>query len=149
MPEVKRILIPVVFSENDALAADYARQFAASSGAEVDLLHVTRTLDLISEDILQAVHKDFVSYEKETAKKLMDAFVDKALSGVKVRNRAVLQGNPTEEILRYARDNDIQMIVIATHCRKGLESIFVGSVAERVIKRATCPVLAVHPPCPT
>lgn len=151
MPDVKRILLPVVFSEYDNLAADYARQYATCMDAEVDLVHVTPSLDFFAghEQVLQAVHKDFKGYEQEVAEKLMTAFAENALPGVKIGNKVVLRGNAADEILKYARDNDIQMIVIATHCRKGLESMFVGSVADRVIRKAHCPVLAVHPPCPT
>lgn len=148
MPEVKKILIPVVFSEFDTHAADYARQFAACSGAEVDLLHVTKSLDLFMghEAAIQAVHTEFMGYEKEVAEKLMTAFAEKSLPGVKVGNKAVVRGNAADEILKYARENSIDMIVMPTHCRKGLNTIFVGSVTDRVVKNAPCPVLAVHPP---
>ena len=145
MPEIKRMLLPVVFSENDILAADYARQIAMCAGADVDLVHVTPHIDFISEDILQSVYTSHVGYEKEVADKLMDAFIEKSLSGVSVRNKAVLKGQPADEILKYAKENGINMIVLPTHTRKGPEALFVGSVAERVTKRAHCPVLLVHP----
>ncbi|EFI34257.1 UspA domain protein [Desulfonatronospira thiodismutans ASO3-1] len=145
MPEIKRMLLPVVFSENDMLAADYARQIAMCAGSEVDLVHVTPQIDFISEDILQSVYTSHVGYEKEVAEKLMDAFIEKSLSGVNVRNKAVLKGQPAEEVLRYAKENNINMIVLPTHTRKGPEAWFVGSVAERITKRAHCPVLIVHP----
>ncbi|WP_291318305.1 universal stress protein [Desulfonatronospira sp.] len=145
MPEIKRMLLPVVFSENDMLAADYARQIAMCAGSEVDLVHVTPHIDFISEDILQSVYTSHVGYEKEVAEKLMDAFIEKALSGVNVRNKVVLKGQPAEEVLRYAKDNNINMIVLPTHTRKGPEALFVGSVAERITRKAHCPVLIVHP----
>ncbi len=149
MPEIKRILLPVVFSEYDTLAADYARQIALCAGAEVDLLHVTPKVDFIygHEMALQTLHKDFKGYEEEVANKLMTAFAEKSLAGVQVKNRVVIQGNPADEIIHYANHHEIQMIVIATHCRKGLDALFVGSVADRVIKGSGVPVLAVHPPC--
>ena len=145
MPEIKRILLPVVFSDNDSLAAGYARQIAMCAGAEVDLIHVTPHIDFISEDILQAVYTSHVGYEKEFADKLMDAFIEKSLSGVNVRRKEVLKGQPVDEILKYAKENQINMVVLPTHTRKGPEALFVGSVAERVTKRAHCPVLLVHP----
>jgi len=145
MPEIKRILLPVVFSDNDNLAAAYARQIAMCAGAEVDLVHVTPHIDFISEDILQAVYTSHVGYEKEVADKLMDTFIEKALPGVNVRRKTVLKGQPADEILNYARENAINMIVLPTHTRKGPEAWFVGSVAERVTKKAHCPVLLVHP----
>ncbi|MBM9537030.1 universal stress protein [Desulfobulbus alkaliphilus] len=149
MPEIKRILLPLVFSEHDTYAAEYARQIALCAGAEVDLVHVTPEVDFVygHEMALQALHKDFKGYEKEVADKLMTAFAEKSLAGVAVGNKVVLQGNPFDEIINYATHNDIQMIIIATHCRKGLEALTVGSVAERVIKGSSIPVLAVHPPC--
>jgi len=145
MPEIKRILLPVVFSDNDNLAAGYARQIAMCAGAEVDLVHVTPHIDFISEDILQAVYTSHVGYEKEVAEKLMDAFIEKSLPGVGVRKKVVLSGQPVDEILKYSRENDINMIVLPTHTRKGPEAFFVGSVAERVTRKAKCPVLLVHP----
>jgi universal stress protein A len=149
MPEIKRILMPLIFSEHDTYAADYARQIALCAGAEVDLVHVTPEVDFIygHEAALQSLHKDFKGYEKEVADKLMTAFAEKSLAGVAIGKKIVLQGNPSDEIIHYALHNDIQMIVIATHCRKGLEALTVGSVAERVIKGSSIPVLAVHPPC--
>ena len=145
MPEINRILLPVVFSDNDNLAAGYARQIAMCAGAEVDLIHVTPHIDFISEDILQSVYTSHVCYEKEVADKLMDTFIEKALPGVNVRKKSVLKGQPADEILNYARENSVNMIVLPTHTRKGPEAWFVGSVAERVTKKAHCPVLLVHP----
>ena len=145
MPEIKRILLPVVFSDNDNLAAGYARQIAMCAGSEVDLVHVTPHIDFISEDILQSVYTSHVGYEKEVAEKLMDTFIEKALPGVNVRKKSVLKGQPADEILNYARENSVNMIVLPTHTRKGPEAWFVGSVAERVTKKAHCPVLLVHP----
>jgi len=145
MPEIKTILLPVVFSDNDNLAAGYARQIAMCAGAEVDLVHVTPHIDFIDRDILQAVYTSHVGYEKEVAEKLMEAFIEKSLPGVGVRNKVVLSGQPADEILKYAKKNEISMIVLPTHTRKGPEAWFVGSVAERVTKKAHCPVLLVHP----
>ncbi len=151
MREIKRILLPFVFSEHDVEAAGYARQFAMCAGAEIDLIHVTPEVDFIygHEMALQAVHREFRGYQKEVAEKMMGEFAEKYLPNVHVRNMVVVSGNAANEILNYANKNEIDMIAIASfvHCREGLESMFVGSVAERVIKRAAIPVLVVHPPC--
>jgi universal stress protein A len=110
MPEIKRILMPLIFSEHDTYAADYARQIALCAGAEVDLVHVTPEVDFIygHEAALQSLHKDFKGYEKEVADKLMTAFAEKSLAGVAIGKKIVLQGNPSDEIIHYALHNDIQ-----------------------------------------
>ena len=150
MQKVSRIMLPVAFSENDNLAADYARQLALCFDAEVVLIHVSSLDFLMGHQVpLRSIQKDSKDYEQEITDKLMKAFADKALSEVKVQHKVVLTGNTTSEILKYGRENNIQMIVLASHCRKGLEKMFVGSVAQQVVKKSHCPVLLVHPPCPS
>lgn len=58
----------------------------------------------------------------------------------------VAEGTPFEEIVRFARDKDIDLIVMGTHGHTGLAHLFLGSVAEKVVRRAPCPVLTVRHP---
>ncbi len=149
MNKVKRILLPLAFSENDLMAAEYANEIASGLGAEVDLVHVASLDFLMGHPVpLKYDHKAYKDYEEEIAEKMMTAFVDKALPDVNIRHRAVVTGNTADEILRYARENDIDMIVMAAHCRKRLEISFMGSVTDRVVRKSQSPVLVVHPPCP-
>jgi nucleotide-binding universal stress UspA family protein len=59
--------------------------------------------------------------------------------------RTVLTGTPFLEVIRYARENEIDLIVIGTHGRSGLVHVLMGSVAERIVRKAPCPVLTVRP----
>ena len=55
-------------------------------------------------------------------------------------------GKPADEIVRYAREHDVDLIVMGTHGREGVARVFIGSVAETVVRRAACPVLTLHHP---
>jgi nucleotide-binding universal stress UspA family protein len=59
---------------------------------------------------------------------------------------AMLLGDPAEEIVRYAHEHEVDLIVMGTHGREGVMRMVIGSVAETVVRRAPCPVLTVHPP---
>jgi len=147
MQKIERILLPVAFSENDISAAEHARELSLCFGAEVVLIHVTSLDFLMGHQVpLRFIQQDYKDYEQEITEKLMKAFADKALKGVTVLHKVVLTGNTASEILRYARENHIQMIVLASHCRRGLEKMFVGSVARQVVNKAHCPVLLIHSP---
>ena len=71
--------------------------------------------------------------------------IDSAWAEGKLVVRATAQGTPFLEIIRYAKEKDIDMIVMGTHGRSGLVHMLMGSVAEKVVRKAPCPVLTVRP----
>jgi nucleotide-binding universal stress UspA family protein len=83
----------------------------------------------------------------ELSKKELAAFVEKHLakSGLSVVSDVAL-GRPFMEIIRYAKDNQMDLIVLGTHGRSGLRHVLLGSVAERVVRKAPCPVLTIRHP---
>ena len=85
---------------------------------------------------------EFIEKIRQESRTALDAFVAKNLQGVPVQT-AFLEGRPFVEIIRYARDNEIDLIVISTHGRSGIKHALFGSVAEKVVRKAPCPVLVV------
>ena len=143
--EVRSILVPVDFSEHAREALRYARVLAAFFDARLDLLHV------IEEALhpafygpgLQSVY-DVIPDLDEKAEERLRTFYWEAEGGAvsEVRFKA-LTGKVARVIAKYAAQEGTDLIVIATHGLTGLEHYFMGSVAERVVRRAPCPVFTV------
>ncbi len=149
MFNIKNILLPTDFSNTSLSAADYAVELAVKYGAKIHLLHVLektppilaiRSLDLSQEKIIK-------SFEEEGKKQLENAA--KKIKKGKTENfeleLVLKKGIDYEQIVKYSKDHKIDIIVIATHGRTGLLHTLLGSVAEKVIRYAKCPVLVITP----
>ncbi len=143
---IRRILFPTDFSEPAAEAQQYAMALADRFGAELHLLHVvvppvvpfpdSPTSWTMPESGLK---EQVLSAEQRLAKEIGSwAEERRTVSTVKV-------GFAVEEIVEYARDCTIDLIVVGTHGLKGISHLLMGSVAEKLVRIATCPVLTVHP----
>jgi nucleotide-binding universal stress UspA family protein len=145
---LKKILCPTDFSENSEHAMKYALALATLSQAQLELFHVVEPISYpqsteLFEPVLDEVEltmKMGVAFQKQ-----LEDQVD-ALKEVypKIAGKLVT-GNTFLEIIRAARD-DVDMIVMGTHGRTGLAHVLIGSVAERVVREAPCPVLTVKHP---
>ena len=146
MTELKRILVPTDFSEHSERAAAYAVELARRYQAEeVHCIHVSDIpADLLATSAyyMTGPSEQFIEQVRREGRKSLDAFAHKHLEGAPVRT-AFLEGRPFVEIIRYARENQIDLIVISTHGRTGLKHALFGSVAEKVVRKAPCPVLVV------
>ena len=142
---MKRIVCPTDFSERAAPAERQAVRLAKALGAELVLAHVGTEAPLWREGFYTPdVRAVFESQRKWAADTLADRVVALAADGV-VARAVVRVGLPWEEIVRLATDEHADMIVMGTQGRTGLDRLLLGSVAERVIRRAPCPVLTVRP----
>jgi nucleotide-binding universal stress UspA family protein len=150
MLNLKKILYPTDFSEYSLAALPYAVSIAKQNDAELYCLHV---VDMPQEEYLTSeymvpLNVPHVPEDKvlRTARARMERFVTENLSEiVKVESR-VLVGIPFVEIIRYARDQSIDLIVIGTHGHSALAAMLLGTVAEKVVRKAPCPVLTVKHP---
>ena len=147
MPEIKTILFPVDFTESSRKVLPYVRLFAEKFGARLHLIHVIRGAEEFAGFEMGAAW--FSTFEKELmdgAAKAMERFVEEDLgaAGESVETN-ISMGDVVEEILAYAKKCQADLIILGTHGRKGLEKIMFGSVAEGVVKGASCPVLTVNP----
>lgn len=143
---IQRILLPTDFSDYSGAATKYAWELAVRFEAEIHVLHALE--NHLSSTPSFAMGLDlpgFVSESGEAAKKKLTDLVDAKLAGCRKVIHAVTEGSPKTEIVRYARDKNIDLIVLTTHGRTGLSHIMMGSVAENVVRAAPCPVLTVRP----
>ncbi|MBW3596275.1 MAG: universal stress protein [Planctomycetes bacterium] len=140
--KIDKILVAMDFSETSEAALAYAKELAVSLGASLHVAHVE------DDPILNAETTD-QSYRDEYAAKAtlqMESLFDPQ---ERTRLRAefvVLKGDAIVEIVRYARQQEMGMIVMGTHGRTALAHMILGSVAENVVRTASCPVLTVRHP---
>jgi nucleotide-binding universal stress UspA family protein len=142
---IKRILVPVDFSAASRAALFRATELASALGATIDLLHV---VDVPKPQRMAAEFHVPVplEYLKDVKRLTEDHFKDWLATanvppGV---DRQIGEGTPFAEIVRYARDRAIDLIVMGTHGRGGMSHLLLGSVADKVIRAAPCPVMTVR-----
>ncbi len=142
--EIKNILFPTDFGAAVQASAPYAADLARRYGAKVYVMHVL--YDLSADAWGYGTHFDTDTlYEdmKNSAKTELDALVEKFFSGIETEIKLEL-GTPYEDIIWFADEKDIDLIVIGSHGRKGLGRVLFGSTAMRVVKNAPCAVLTVR-----
>ncbi|MBI3592758.1 MAG: universal stress protein [Nitrospirae bacterium] len=141
----KRILFPTDFSEGAMNALPYAVDMARSCGAKLFMLHVIYDIATASGLYVPHVSVDEMYKDLEaSAKKELEKFGLEERRDIKDVEYAVLRGVPYEEILKFAQEKNIDLIIIGTHGRKGLDRFLFGSTAEKVVRYASCPVLTVR-----
>jgi universal stress protein A len=144
-PVFPRILVPVDFSECSEAAWRLAQRLAHQSGAELILLHVLVEPPLYSEGPFSGDRvREFYASAERWVDDHLATWADRArTAGLRVRV-STRTGIPHREIVAAAADERAGLVVIGTHGRGGLERAMIGSVADRVIRTAPCPVLSVR-----
>jgi len=151
MFKLKKVLYPTDFSEASLEALKYAVSFARSCHAKLILMHVVNEkmfsegLSLARVSAPEALGHEMTSEAARKLKMLVPAADREGLDSEQV----ILNGTPFAEIIRYAADNAVDMIVIGTNGHSGVEHMMFGSTAEKVVRKAHCPVLTVKPPIAT
>jgi nucleotide-binding universal stress UspA family protein len=144
MIRVARILLPSDFSDLSSEATKYACALAEQFDAELHLLYVQETL--VVPECGSGIDWEKLTQEAKTA---AEAQMKEVLDPTWVEGRAVVrvvaEGMPFVEIIRYAKEHEIDLIVMGTHGRSGVAHMLLGSVAEKVVRKAPCPVLTVRP----
>jgi nucleotide-binding universal stress UspA family protein len=143
----KEIIVPTDFSEHSLRALDYAVEIADRFGSELKIIYVI-------EPLLQAADVSWTSVDFEqlnethklSAEKQLQQLVDERLPQDLPADTKILFGKPFVEILKYAKKENADLIVMATHGRGAIAHILMGSTAEKVVRKAPCPVLTVKHP---
>jgi nucleotide-binding universal stress UspA family protein len=148
MLPVKRILCPTDFSEPSYAALKAAAELAGHFNAELDVVHVVGAVPLVPTTPAGApVAFDVEGYRREleqNSRKRLEKSIEPMIpEGVRYRP-FVLHGEAADRIVDLARDEGADMIVISTHGSTGIKRIFFGSVAEKVVRHAACPVLTIR-----
>ena len=147
MIKPKKILFTTDFSETSQEAAKYAVSYAQEFGSKLYVLHIVNE-KILSEGLnlprLVSVENLEAEMTKE-AKKRLQLFLEEEKADKIDFETVIKKGVPFLEIVRFANENDIDLIVIGTHGHSGFEHIVFGSTAEKVVRKAPCPVLSVRP----
>jgi len=149
MADVKRILFATDFSDNSKYALTFAISFAQKYDAMLYILHVIQQpsypLGMYAEISFDAMDK-FSQSISDAVEKEMQTLKEKDLRGYGKYECMIVHGTPFLEILRMAKEKNVELIVVGTHGRTGLDHVLFGSTAEKVVRRAPCPVLSVRLP---
>ena len=134
---VKRILIPIDFSEDCRNALAHARELAIQFGAELLLLHVIEPIHFITESDVYTEQRHLSNAQLE------GIAVELRAQGQRFRSMTKA-GIPSKVIVETAKRARASLIVMGTHGRTGLAHAVIGSIAEKVVRTASCPVLTVR-----
>jgi nucleotide-binding universal stress UspA family protein len=149
MLTINRILVPTDFSDASDAALIYGRELATRFRATLHVLHVVSdfTLAIYGVEGYMASAPDLQAEMEEGARRhLHNLVADTDGSGPPTVPVMRTSGSPAVTIVDYAKEHDIDVIVMGTHGRGALSHLFMGSVAERVVRLAPCPVLTVRHP---
>ncbi len=141
----EKILFPTDFMEGSKKAIAYAVDLARKYNASLHIIHVIHDVTQATGLYVPhaAVDELFKSMEEEAKKQIKRDYLEET-RGLENITYKVLKGIPYEEIINYARQEGIDLIVVTSHGRKGLDRLFFGSTAEKVVKNAECAVLAIR-----
>jgi len=145
--QVRRILLATDFSECSADAARCACFLAQALDAELHILYVLEDaqgklpVPTSAFPAADQIEREITGDSSAELGEILGA----DLNGLGRVVRATQRGAPAAEIVRYAERNQVDMIVVGTHGRSGIGHLILGSIAESVVRKATCPVLTVHP----
>ena len=148
MINLYNVLVATDFDDASGAALEYGRALAGAFHAKLHVLHV------VQDALLTAYSSEFyvppdpnVQHElNESARKQLDRLLPDDGNGPAAKRVLRMSSTPARAIVEYARDAEIDLIVMGTHGRKAVTHLLMGSVAERVVRSAPCPVLTVHHP---
>lgn len=149
--DIKQVITPIDFSENSPLIAESAAYVAGTFKAALNLVFVVQDFADYSGFFVPQMNAPDLAQELFTsAEERMDKFCQenegpfKAMGVTALRSK-VLMGDVAEKIIEYAVKEQGNLIVMGTHGYKGLEKVMFGSIADKVVKAAPCPIMTVNP----
>lgn len=151
MNEIKKVVTPVDFSDNSRLIAESSAYIAGKFGASMYLVFVAQNFEDYSGFFVPQMSLPTLEGELiESAEAKMASFCGEMVefcetAGVKELSYKVFMGDVAEKIVEYGAEVKADLIVMGTHGYKGLEKIMFGSVADKVVRSASCPVLTINP----
>jgi nucleotide-binding universal stress UspA family protein len=145
MKQIRQVLYATDFSATSRRALDTAMALAKSQKAKLTIMHVLAPIVLVPEQYLDAVTMDRLQKEARQWSTRQLAGVATRAKKAGVRASVLLrEGDAADQIVRACRSTKSDLIVMGTHGRRGLQKLFLGSVAERVVATASCPVVTVR-----
>jgi nucleotide-binding universal stress UspA family protein len=145
MLPIRKILAPIAFDESSSYSLDYAVHLANQLRAAVHVLHAYPIPTYGFPDGTLITSAKVAAKLSEVAQKHLDEAVQSQQGRGVELSSSLLTGNPWEEIVKVAKSENIDLVVMGTHGRRGMSRALLGSVAERVLRESSVPVLVVHP----
>ncbi len=139
---IQRILFATDFSASSERSFDVALRWAEASEAELDIVHVMGRLHEVDLDLAAA--NLYIEEQEKHSRSKLDALVSQAKKKLAETRSHLLEGIPTDEITALALSSQADLIITGTHGWTGVDRVMMGSVAERVICKAPCPVLSIR-----
>lgn len=145
LPRITRVLIPLDLGESSERTLEYARMVARPFGASLVLMHVVPNPYITAAtDVYIPPPQEFLDELERDARKRLEALITEE-DRATFRAELILKvGDPACEIVDYARARPANLIVMGTHGRTGVAHLILGSVAERVVRTAPCPVVTMR-----
>ncbi|MCG8531455.1 MAG: universal stress protein [Desulfovibrionales bacterium] len=145
MRALKQILVPVDIVEENGFIIEYAKLLAEKLEAHITLFYARPPLDrfydiYLTDPVVAKLQED----SKQQATAALEKIAQEHFSGTDVSIK-IRRGQPQDVIHDLISTDEYDLVVMGTHCRRGVEKIFFGSVANRVVKYSNIPVLTIHP----
>jgi nucleotide-binding universal stress UspA family protein len=142
MKAINHIVVPVDLEEHTEKLLEYAAYIAAKLAARLSIIHVVEPFPTTGDmELGMSTIKEYT----ENRIKHAGEFMEKLAAAYPESTTTVLHGIVVDEIVKFARYKESDIIIIGTHGTKGIEKLLLGSVAERVVKNAHCPTLVMNP----
>jgi len=146
MVEIKKILFPTDLTESSSKILPYVLSFSEKYNSMIYLLHVFQDLKRWGKLYIPHISTEkFEEQALEGAKKFVETLCDEKLRGCPNFQKRIVSGDPATEILKTIESEGIDLVIMGTQGRKGLERTLFGSVAENVVKKSGVPVLTINP----
>jgi len=149
MIAMKHILVATDFGAPADSALAYGRELATRFGATLHVLHVAENVYMTAfgaETYASFAPQLQLDIENDARKRLLEAVIDSDGSGPKTVPVVMTSSSPAFAIIDYAREHEIDLLIMGTHGRGVIQHFLMGSVAERVVRLSPCPVLTVRTP---
>ena len=146
MKDFKKILFPMDLSESSEKIVPYVQIVAKKFQAKIHILFVARVFEHLAN--IYVPYPSISQFEDEIiegAQKRLYELIDEHFKEFPNAKGAIVSGDASEEIINYVKTNGIDLVIMGTHGRKGLNEVFFGSVSDRVVKTSPVPVMVVNP----
>ncbi len=145
--EIKKVLVPIDFSDYSKSSLKYAVNFAKNFKASLVLVYVVEPVIYPPDFSMGQIAIPAAGIEMDKrAKEELDKLAEKEIPSDLSVKKIIKTGKPFVEIIETAADENVDLIIIATHGHTGVEHILFGSTAEKVVRKAPCPVLTLREP---
>jgi len=143
--QINTILFPTDFSQGARAAMDYALSLARDYKARLIMLYVIQDISIAEWYVPSSLSvTDMMEEMEKSASREMEKWAAEAAEKAKDIEKVVVHGVPFVEIIRTAKEKKVDLIVIGTHGRTGIDHMLFGSTAEKVVRKSPCPVLTVR-----